>query len=164
MQIYLLRHGIAEEQKPGHPDSDRSLTGEGRRKVREVLAMTREAGVAPTMILSSPYRRAVQTAAIAADVFDYKEEFLRTSVLEPGAQPGDAWEEIRIHKGEEQLLLVGHEPLFSTLGAYLLGSPELKIDFKKGAVLRVDVEQFGPQPRGTLKWLLVAKIAGKGIG
>jgi phosphohistidine phosphatase len=158
MQIYLLRHGIAEDGRPGHADSERALTNEGRKKVRDVLTQAREAGVAPTMILSSPYRRAVQTAAIAADVFAYKEELLRTSVLEPGAAPRDAWEEIRVHKGEDQLLLVGHEPLFSSLGAFLLGSPTLLIDFKKGAVLRIDLEQFGPQPRGKLKWMLVTKL------
>jgi phosphohistidine phosphatase SixA len=37
MQIYLLRHGIAEDAKPGHPDSERPLTDEGRDKLRRVL-------------------------------------------------------------------------------------------------------------------------------
>jgi phosphohistidine phosphatase len=37
MEIYLLRHGIAEDQKPGGRDADRALTGEGKKKLREVL-------------------------------------------------------------------------------------------------------------------------------
>ncbi|HLJ14139.1 MAG TPA: phosphohistidine phosphatase SixA [Bryobacteraceae bacterium] len=159
MQIYLLRHGIAENGRTGQSDSERSLTSEGRKKLREILCLARDAGVSASLILSSPYRRAVQTAAIAAEVFSYKEELLRTRALEPTASPSDVWEEVRAHKGEEQLLLVGHEPLFSSLGAYLLGAQELAIDFKKGALLRIDLESFGAQPHGVLKWLLVPKLA-----
>jgi phosphohistidine phosphatase SixA len=63
VQIYLLRHGIAENSTP---DSDRALTPEGREKLRRVLARARDADVAPSLILSSPYRRALETAEIAA--------------------------------------------------------------------------------------------------
>ena len=41
MQIYLLRHGIAEDGKPGRPDSERALTDEGRDKLRRVLKRAR---------------------------------------------------------------------------------------------------------------------------
>ena len=34
MEIYLLRHGIAENHSPTGRDSDRSLTEEGRAKLR----------------------------------------------------------------------------------------------------------------------------------
>ena len=44
MQIYLLRHGIAEDGKPGRPDSERALTEEGREKLRRVLKRARSAG------------------------------------------------------------------------------------------------------------------------
>ena len=62
MQIYLLRHGIAEDAKPGRPDSERALTDEGRAKLRRVLKRARTADVTPSLILSSPYRRAMETA------------------------------------------------------------------------------------------------------
>jgi phosphohistidine phosphatase SixA len=55
---------------------------------------------------------------------------------------------------------VGHEPQFSNLAAYLLGARELRVDFKKGAVLRLDLEGFGAQPRGTLRWFFLARMAG----
>jgi phosphohistidine phosphatase len=65
VQIYLLRHGIAENTTP---DSERALTPEGREKLRRVLARARAADVALSLILSSPYRRAIETAEIAAEV------------------------------------------------------------------------------------------------
>jgi hypothetical protein len=32
MELYLFRHGIAEEAAPGQSDATRALTGEGRKK------------------------------------------------------------------------------------------------------------------------------------
>ena len=53
-----------------------------------------------------------------------------------------------------------YAPLFGLLGAYLLGCRDLQIDFKKGALLRVDVDRFHGEPRGVLKWMLIPKLAG----
>jgi len=46
----------------------------------------------------------------------------------------------------------------SALAAYLLGAPSIYVDMKKGAIMRIDLESFGPQPRGILKWMLVPKL------
>ena len=66
MKIYILRHGIAEEAQGNQPDSERALTAEGKKKLRSVLRTAAAADVAPSLILTSPLRRAVQTAQIAA--------------------------------------------------------------------------------------------------
>jgi phosphohistidine phosphatase len=159
MQIYLLRHGIADDPQPGHPDSERALTGEGKDKLRRVLKRARAAGVAPTAILSSPYRRALETAEIAVEVLDFKHKVERTAALVPEASPHDTWEEIRARKNEEAILLASHEPLMSTLASFLLNSPALHVDMKKAALLRIDVERAGPQPQGLLKWMLTPALA-----
>ena len=159
MEIYILRHGIAEEARAGQPDAERSLTPEGKKKLRNVLRAAREAGVSPSLILTSPYRRALQTAQLAAEILGYKGDLVRASVLEPGSDPRAVWDEIRVHKDEPQILLAGHEPLFSALTAFLLGCPELQIDFKKGALACVEMEHSGHEPHGTLKWLLIPKLA-----
>lgn len=159
MDIYILRHGIAEDAQAGRPDSDRALTPEGKKKLRNVLRAARNAGASVSLILTSPYRRAVQTAQVAAEALDYKGELLRTKALEPGSRPQLVWEEIRVHKNEPQILLAGHEPLFSALTAYLLASPNLQIDFKKGAMACVEITHFPAEPSGVLKWMLTPKLA-----
>jgi phosphohistidine phosphatase len=160
MEIYILRHGIAEDAPAGQPDSERALTPDGKKKLRVVLRVAKDAKVEPSLILTSPYKRAVQTAQLAAEVLGYKGDLLRTKALVPSASPHDAWNEIRVHQDASQVLLAGHEPLFSMLGAYLLGCRDLQIDFKKGALLRVDIDRFHAEPRGVLKWMLVPKLAG----
>jgi phosphohistidine phosphatase len=82
-------------------------------------------------------------------------------VLELGGPVEEVWDEIRIHKDANSVMLMGHEPQFSQLAAYLLGTPELIVDFKKGALIAIDLEQLGPRPRGVLRWMLVPKLAGK---
>ncbi len=159
MEIYILRHGVAEEPQIGQPDSERALTADGRKKLRNVLRAAASAGVAPSLLLTSPYKRAVQTAQLAAEILEYKGELLRTKALEPSSSPKTVWDEIRVHKDEAQILLAGHEPLFSRLTAYLLGSQNLQVDFKKGTMACVELERFPAEPHGVLRWILTPKLA-----
>ncbi len=43
MEIYILRHGIAEDGQAGQPDSERALTADGRKKLRTVLRVAASA-------------------------------------------------------------------------------------------------------------------------
>jgi phosphohistidine phosphatase len=157
MELYLLRHGIAEDHAA--TDADRQLTEEGRTKVRRVMKRAASAGVSPSLIISSPYKRAVETAEIAASELGYKGKILRVGNLTPDSSPSSVWSEIREHRDEPSLLLAGHEPLFSATVAYLLGSTNAMVEFKKGALLRIDISGFGAQPQGVLQWMLTPKLA-----
>jgi phosphohistidine phosphatase len=160
MELYLLRHGIAEDGAPGEPDAQRKLTSEGRRKLREVLRVAAEGKVAPTLILSSPLVRAMQTAEIASEELNYSGEIVQTQALTPDADPGDTWNELRAYREEAQVLLASHNPLCERLAPYLLAAPGLTVDFKKGGLMRIDLQQFGTEPRGVLRWYLTPKVAG----
>jgi phosphohistidine phosphatase len=157
MELYLLRHGIAEDNAA--TDADRQLTEEGRQKLRRVLKRAAAAGVHPSLILSSPYKRALETAEIAAAELDYKGKILRVGSLTPDSSPPSVWSEIRGHRDESAILLAGHEPLFSSTVAFLLGSTQEMIDFRKAALVRIDVHGFGAQPQGVLQWMLTPKLA-----
>jgi len=160
MEIYLLRHAIAENARAGQPDAERALTAEGRDKLRRVLKCARAAGVKPSAILSSPYRRALETAAVAKEALGWEGEIERTQALVPDASPYDLWEAIRSRESESALVLAGHEPLMSSLAAFLLGVPALRVDMKKAALVRVDCDRLGLQPQGILKWMITPGTAG----
>lgn len=162
MDLFLLRHGIAEDPKPGQSDSLRALTSEGRGKLREVLEVARHAKVEPTLIISSPLKRAVETAEIASKTLGYEGEILRSDALQPDSNPEAVWHEIRGHRTEASLLLAGHEPLFGLSAAYLLGAPSARVDFKKAGLLKLTVDSFPAHPRAILNWYLIPKLAGRG--
>lgn len=155
MQIYLLRHGIAENGRPGTPDSERALTAEGKEKLRRVL---KRSHIEPSLILSSPYKRAVETAEVAADVLGFSGNVPRLKALVPEASPYDVWEELRSRQDESAVLLASHEPLMSSLTAFLLDCPALQVDMKKAALVRIDCEKLGPRPGGVLKWMLTPAV------
>ena len=159
MEIYILRHGIAEDHNAAG-DAQRSLTDEGRRKLRRVLERAAKAKVAPSLILSSPYVRARQTAELAAEVLEYRKKMVNLDTLTPEGSAETVWEEIRARRQESSILIAGHEPLLSASVAFLLGSPAMHVDMKKGALARIDMDRFGPKPDGTLCWLLTPRLAG----
>src|SRR5438067_13122927 len=159
MEIYILRHGIAEDAHDGMQDADRALTPEGAKKLQPVLRRARAVNVEPSIILTSPLRRAKETAEIAAKTLRGG-KLVETAALTPESSPEAVWNEVRKHKAEAQIMLAGHEPLLSAVYAYLLGTPSVQIDVKKGSLGRVDMERLTGQPRGVLRWLVYPKLAG----
>lgn len=159
MEIYILRHGIAEEPRLGLRDADRALTAEGRKRLREVLQMAHRADVQPEVLLTSPYRRARETAEIAREILHPETEVIPGNCFTPEADPREAWEEVRIHRDAASVLIATHEPFAGLFAAFLLNTPALTMDVKKGSMIRVDVEGFGVQPRGVLRWFLTPRLA-----
>ncbi len=157
MEIYILRHGIAEEGKADAPDAERALTDTGREKLRAVLDRARDAGVKPSQILTSPYKRAQQTAHIAGHVLGCN-KIVESEALTPSSTPKAVWDLVCLRRREPALLIAGHEPLLGMTVGYLLGAPALQIDLKKAALVRIDQESFGAAPHGVLKWMLTPRL------
>lgn len=157
MELYVLRHGEAEGSL-GIRDEERALTPEGRRKLGAVLVRARAAGAGASLILSSPLRRAVETAELAGQILGARAPILKTKALTPDGAPAEVWDEIRRHGDEGQLLLAGHEPLLSQVVAYLVGAPSAQVEMRKGSLARIDLDRVGREPRGTLRWLLTADL------
>jgi len=157
VEIYLLRHGIAEDSHPAG-DAARALTDEGRKKLRRVLDLAAHAGVELSLILSSPLKRAVQTAEIAADALRYKRKIEQIDALRPEASPPALWEEIRARRDESAVLAAGHEPMMSATVAFLLGVPGLQVEMKKAALVSITMDRFGPNPQGVLSWMLIPRL------
>jgi phosphohistidine phosphatase len=157
MEIYVLRHGEAEEKESGQTDADRKLTPKGKQDLKAVLKLARKADTAPNVILTSPLRRAQETAAIAAEVLGCKNVFETLNLL-PGASPELVWKEIGTDYKVEEILLAGHLPHLGSLIGLLLEA-SVMVDVKKSSLVRIATQgRLGP-PRGVLKWMITAKIA-----
>ncbi len=157
MRIYILRHGIAEA-RADRDDAERTLTAEGREKLRLVLRRAAAAKVSPSLILTSPLVRAVQTARIASEMLRCK-KVERTDALLPSSSPEAVWREVEAHSGEASLLLAGHEPLLSETASWMLGAGRSVIDLKKGAMLSIGIEDASKPRTGLLEWLVSPKLA-----
>jgi len=160
MKLYLVRHAIAEDLANHEDDSLRPLTEKGREKMKRIAAALNEIGVQPDLIISSPYVRASQTASVLAKELKYKEELLYSDFLVPMGEPNDMIGEINGKYSVDELMLVGHEPNISSLASVLLaGSPNLSINFKKGGVCCLSVDDLHYDRKATLEWLITPKIS-----
>ena len=159
MQLYILRHGIAEDEKPGSKDADRALTAEGKKKLREVLRVAHRAGVAPKLIISSPYVRAKDTASLLANEFEMKDKVALSVNLIPPGNFESLINEIREKYDVDNLALVGHEPMLSSLISWLAtGNTDMKVALKKGGFAYLATDNLYQDGRATLNWLLTPAL------
>lgn len=121
VKVYLVRHAEAVPEDVALRDDDRWLTARGREMARGLARLLREAKVDPDAVLSSPLPRAIQTAELVAAGLDYLGVIEALPALRPGAHPRIAAEAI-VQRGMA-VVVVGHEPSISSLGAFLLGRP-----------------------------------------
>jgi phosphohistidine phosphatase len=158
MELYLLRHAHAEEHSATGRDADRVLSQAGIAGLESTLALAHKAGVRPSLILSSPYARAMQTARLAAGVLEYSGEIVRSDEFTPDSSPFRAWEEIRSHADQASILVAAHEPLLSSIVAWFAGSTRVMIRFVPAAMVRVDFENPGPHPQGVMHWMITPHL------
>ena len=157
MQVVLFRHGIAVDRADPAcpPDPDRQLTEEGRRRTRAAALGLKALGVAPEVIVTSDYVRAVETARIAAEVLGTTgpENFVRTADLHPTADPR-AFLPVLDRTPCREMLCAGHNPNLSGLLSLLVGAPRQPFTWmKKAGAARIDLGLDG-RPPGRLVWLL----------
>jgi phosphohistidine phosphatase len=133
MEIYIVRHGIAEDVSPDGSDESRALTDEGRRKMKEEAEGFARLERKIERIFSSPLVRARQTAEFIASPLKLKVEEMRE--LAPGHRPQEVCIRLQQIKKLGSVMVVGHEPNCSELVSYLLtGGDSMNIEFKKGAI------------------------------
>lgn len=158
MDLFILRHGKAEEAATGRNDADRQLTKKGRDEILAVALWIAAYDLEFDLIAASPLARAQETAAIVAGVLEVPKEMATWIVLAPGGNPDDVCREINRHLEASAILLVGHEPLLSSLISRIIsGDTHADIAMTKGALAKIRDFSYAQRPSGELHWLLTAK-------
>ena len=154
MELYFLRHGIAADVGPvGLGDAGRPLTKEGIAKMQAGAHGMRRLGLRLDALLSSPLVRAHETAEIVAR--ELGPELQLAEKLAPGCDLAQLFALLGEYRAAERVMLVGHEPDFSSLVGALTGGSQVLM--KKGGLARVDIERL-EQGAGTLTWLLPPRV------
>ena len=154
--VVLMRHAIAEDRSDTGRDEDRRLTGEGKRKLREVVAGMRALDLPVERVASSPLVRAIETAEIVAEGFGLDEEVDVVRALAPGAGPDAVLAALGGMGRVGGIVLVGHEPDLAELASTLLtGTPGLlHMGFRKAGLAGIVVASLPPRSAGALEFFL----------
>ena len=163
MQLYIVRHGIAidREDSKSPPEAERYLTEEGVERTKQVAEAVAALGIHVDLMFSSPYVRAMQTAAIFASELEYsKQKIRRTDSLLPGAEPGAFLRELAREKDVSIVFCFGHAPHVDGLLAAAVGASRHITSMKKAGVALVELKRLSP-PNGQLVWLMTPKLVRK---
>ncbi len=158
MEILLLRHGIAANANELQcSDADRPLTQEGIEKMHRAATGMKRIVDRIDLVLSSPLRRALETAEIAAGLFRGAGKVLECPELALGGSGKRMLDLLAAHSEDKRILLVSHEPELVELFSILTGARSSSIDIKKGSLVCISILELGIAPRGVLQWHLTSK-------
>ena len=139
----MLRHAEAAQETLALRDPHRHLTAVGRSQARAIGDRLRWHDCTPTHIWSSPLVRAIQTTELVVARFASSIAVETMPALAPGENPRDVVAALRALPGDSIVLLVGHEPGLSGVGALLVGKPDFEGLAKAEAARIID---------GALRW------------
>jgi len=157
MIIYFLRHASAG-QHVANPKKDekRALDETGIEQCgymgRALAALDSQVDV----IVSSPLKRAAQTASLVANEMGYEGKLLFDDGLRPEATFADFRKLLDKHAKQESIMVVGHNPNLSEFVGRLISETgcEAAVDLKKGAVARVETTRNS----GVLQWCITPRM------
>jgi len=158
MQLFVIRHAVAEEAGPDRDDAARELTRAGKAKLRRAVRGLRALEIRFERILTSPWQRAVQTAELLAPIANHGP--VTTELL---TRPPRADLLALISERNETTAVVGHEPWLGELVAWLAFGDTRHgdaLDIKKGGVLWLEgtVVPGGMQIRASIPPKLLRAI------
>jgi phosphohistidine phosphatase len=148
MELYLIRHGIAEEKREDIKDEERKLTKEGKQKTEKVAHKIAELDLKFDFILTSPLVRAYQTAEILVKA-GLGSKLEESTYLAPGGSISawiTDWLEPNTQSAkispETKLALVGHEPDLGNWAEILVwGEAKGNIVLKKAGTIGIKIPE-----------------------
>jgi phosphohistidine phosphatase len=161
MEIFLLRHAIAENIDPaGGSDAERPLSAKGIAKMKKAArGMSRLIEEVDT-VFTSPLKRAFETAMITARILKIQDRVRILEPLSPGVSSAALLEALRSHGKFNRIMLIGHNPSLSLFASTLLGIEEQIIDLSKSGLCLVDLDSLR-SPKGILRWVLTPEVLSK---
>lgn len=155
MLVYFLRHASAGTHKSNPArDEKRALDDDGIQQCGLIGRALAALETHVDLIISSPLKRATQTASLVANELAYERKIEVSPALRPEANYATFRDLMAKNSSQEAIMVVGHNPNLSEfLGRLVGGGARAGIDLKKGAVARVEVDHN----RGMINWLLTPK-------
>ncbi|MFP5236470.1 MAG: phosphohistidine phosphatase SixA [Acidobacteriota bacterium] len=157
MILYLMRHANAGLRRDNPVvDRKRGLVKEGKDQCMLMARVLSAVGAQIDVIVSSPLKRALQTAQFVGTELGYDSKVEISESLAPGADYRTFQDLLAKYQDREGILVVGHNPnLFQFLGKMITGNGGAAIRLRKASIAKVDLEHHPPR----LQWLIDPRSA-----
>jgi phosphohistidine phosphatase len=160
MDLFILRHGEAGKRSASRGnDSNRPLTAVGEKEITEIAKAFKKIGIKFDAILTSPLKRAQQTADLVASQIKAQKKMRQLQELSPEGSKSDLYHTLSSFKEGTSILVVGHNPYLSEMISEVVTDGKYgRIDIKKGGIARIRVTNATPKFKGELRWLLTPRL------
>ena len=140
MNLYILRHASAGTSRANPViDVKRPLDKEGKEQCLLVANYLNALNVQFDLIVSSPLKRALQTASLVGTEVAYDNKIQISDVLSPSGTVAGFQALVPTLSAYDNVLVVGHNPnLPEFLGSLICAPRPASIRMRKGAIARVD--------------------------
>ncbi|HVP64986.1 MAG TPA: histidine phosphatase family protein [candidate division Zixibacteria bacterium] len=158
MLVFFLRHANAGQRRSNPKvDEKRPLDREGIEQSRYIGRLLSVMEVHVDLIVSSPLKRATQTAALVGNEIGYEGRLVLDNAMKPGATFEQFRALLRTCNRLEAIMVVGHNPNMARFLSLLVtnGANDRGIEMKKGSIARVDFTE----KRTIFNWMITPKIA-----
>ena len=156
MKLILVRHARAAERRVLQRDRSRTLTRDGKQRMRKAARGLKSLLPNITHIVTSPLTRARQTADILAQAYGEADRHVMTEMA-PGGDARVLLRWLRTLPGDSSVALVGHEPDLGRLAGWLLTGRHVGfLVMKKGGVASIEFDDLPRAGGGVLGWLHTA--------
>ncbi len=153
MNIYLIRHGEAEETSEGKPHEERSLTLNGVETIKSSIEVWEKFINNFDIILTSPLKRAKQTAIIINSVFKPSFEVVEEICLLNGGLTEDLLSIARTLSLDD-IAMVGHQPDLGNHIASMVGSNDKNLRIPPAVIAKISFKDKPVIGNGVLEFLL----------
>jgi len=138
--LTLVRHAKSSWSDSSLSDRERPLNRRGKRDAPAMGRRIADAGIRPSLILTSPANRALTTARIIADTLAYPREFLQRQNELYLASPQDMLDVLVAQdNGFNSIMLVAHNPGLTDLANFFV--PGLTNNLPTTGVVCVSIEK-----------------------
>ncbi|TDJ55370.1 MAG: phosphohistidine phosphatase SixA [Ignavibacteria bacterium] len=153
MNIFLIRHGKAEPTFQTKKDIDRELTKEGINIIKRSVEFWKNGIVSFDFIITSPFKRAVQTGEIIAELMNYKNDLIKDNALSPGCSTRSVIQ-LAEELNADNIAFVGHQPDMSYHISSLVCNSQLNLKFSPASIAKVSFKGNPIPGKGILEFLL----------
>jgi phosphohistidine phosphatase len=137
------------------------LTSTGKAEIVEIAKALKIIGLKFDLVVTSPLKRAYDTAMIVSEVFNIGNKVQVWNELAPEGKRTEIHHKISQLSEEYAVLIVGHQPLLGELINDMIHkakSSPCNLLLKKGGIVRIRLLSKSNMPRGELRWLLSPRI------
>jgi phosphohistidine phosphatase len=157
MNIYLIRHGEAEPASDKKSDGERELTETGIQVLKSTILIWKNYINHFDVILSSPLKRAIQTASIVKEEFKVESEIVQENSLLNNGSTKDLLIAAESF-GVQEIAMIGHQPDLGMHSATMIGSANLNIKLSPASIVKIIFKDKITIGKGLLEFFLPPNI------